>query len=84
MASTTQTNRIQIDDRLLTWAEILIGGGGVLWVAGMAVGGAAIRRGLQQWLQQMETPPSELAKSKWQQLVTAKAAGTDAWKRSAS
>jgi len=71
---------IQIDDRLLTVAEILVGAGGVLLLAGMSVGGAAVRRAALQWLRQLDQPPGEVAKAKWQQLMTAKAAGADAWK----
>jgi len=72
--------RIQLDDRLLTWAEILAGAGGVLLLAGVSIAAAALRRGAQQWIRQLDQPPSELARTKWQQLMTAKAAGTHAWK----
>jgi hypothetical protein len=71
--------QIQIDSRMLTWAGALAGVGGVLWVAGISLAGAALLRAGQQWLAELDQPPSALAKMKWQQLLSATAAGSDAW-----
>ena len=72
-------NTLRFDRRLLTSAEILAGGGALLWVAGWVVGAAAVRRAAQDWLEQLEQPPTEVAMSKWQQLLRATAAGTTAY-----
>lgn len=73
-------HEIRFDRRLLTAAEILAGAGAVLWVAGWAVGLAAVRRAAQDWFEQLEQDPAELAIDKWQQLLHATAAGTNAYR----
>jgi len=73
-------NNLRFDRRLLTSAEVLAGAGALLWVAGWIVGAAAVRRAAQDWLEQLEQPPSEVAMSKWRQLLQATAAGTAAYK----
>lgn len=73
-------NALRFDRRLLTSAEVLAGAGAVLWVAGLAVGVAAVRRAVQDWVEQLDQAPSELAISKWQQLLHATTAGTNAYR----
>jgi hypothetical protein len=73
-------NELRFDRRLLTSAEILAGAGAVLWVAGWVVGIAAVRRAAQGWIEQLDQAPSDLAISKWQQLLHAATAGTNAYK----
>lgn len=73
--------QIQLDRRLLSIGAVLVGLGGALWVAGMVVTGSAVFGAARQWLGQLDQPPRELAKSKWQQLMAASAAGTDTWKK---
>jgi hypothetical protein len=77
-------SRLQLDSRLLTWAGVLAGTGAVLWAAGMALGSTALLRAAQDWINSLEQPPSELAKAKWQQLLSAAGAGNEAWKRAKS
>lgn len=77
---TSPQARIQFDNRLLSVAEVLAGAGSVLWLAGVSVAGAALRRAVQQWAEQQDQPIGTLAKGKWQQLVSAKEAGSHAWK----
>jgi len=77
----TTQSQFQLDGRLLTAAEVLLGAGAVLWVAGLAIGGAALRRAAQEWLRQLEQPPSAIVKGRWQQAATAATAGVNAWKR---
>jgi len=83
-SSSSPGPRIKIDNRLLTAAEILAGAGAVLWLGGVILAGAAGRRALQQWVEQLDQPVGDLAKAKWQQLVIAKEAGTHAWKHGSS
>jgi hypothetical protein len=64
---------------LITGAA-LVGAGAMLALAGLAVGGAHLFAATRRWVQEMEVPPSELAKQKWAQARTAAAAGTAAWR----
>ena len=48
-------------------------------LAGLAVGGGHLLSAIRQWVAEMETPPRELARIKWNQARTAVAAGTAAW-----
>jgi hypothetical protein len=72
-------NSLRFDRRLLTSAEILAGTGAVLWVAGWAVGIAALRRAAQDWAEQLDEAPSELVIGKWRQLLHATTAATKAY-----
>lgn len=83
-SSASSKSRLQLDSRMLTWAAVLAGVGAVLWAAGMALGSSALLRAAKDWINSLEQPPSELAKVKWQQLVTAAGAGSEAWKRAGS
>jgi hypothetical protein len=73
-------NRLRVDRRLLTSAEILAGAGAVLWVAGWVIGVAALRRAAQDWVEQLDQAPSELAIGKWEQLLHAATVATSAYK----
>lgn len=77
---TAGLNSLRFDSRLLTSAEILVGVGAVLWVAGWTVGIAALRRAAQDWVEQLDQAPSELAVGKWQQVLHAATVGTSAYK----
>jgi hypothetical protein len=57
----------------------LVAVGGLIALAGVAVGGWHVLSAIQQWVREMEVPPSELAKIKWSQAKSAAAAGTAAW-----
>jgi hypothetical protein len=57
----------------------MVGGGTVLVLAGLAVGGGHLMWATRQWIREMEVPPSELARIKWNQARTAVSAGTAAW-----
>ena len=57
----------------------LVGAGALIAIAGWAVGLGHVTLAIRQWIQEMETPPSELAKARWAQARRAAAAGTQAW-----
>jgi hypothetical protein len=71
---------LRFDRKLLTSAELLLGAGAILWLAGWLVGAAALRRAAQDWVEQLDQGPSELALTKWQQLLRATTAATNAYK----
>jgi hypothetical protein len=62
---------------------VLIGIGGLLGFAGMLLVGSAIVSTARQRVNQLEQPPSEVAKRTWQQARAATTAGARAWRDSA-
>jgi hypothetical protein len=63
---------------LITSAS-MVGAGTLIVLAGLAVGGGHLLSAIRQWVAEMEVPPREQAKIKWNQARTAVAAGTAAW-----
>jgi hypothetical protein len=63
---------------------MLIGIGGLLGFTGMLLGSSAIVSAARRRVNQLEQPPSELAKRAWQQARAATTAGAKAWRDSPS
>jgi len=63
---------------LITGA-VMVGGGTLIALAGLAVGGGHLLSTTRRWINEMEVPPSELARMKWTQARGAMSAGTQAW-----
>jgi hypothetical protein len=59
---------------------VLIGIGGLLGFTGMLLVSSAIASAARQRVNQLEQPPSELAKRTWQQARAATTAGAKAWR----
>ena len=59
---------------------ILIGIGAVVAMAGLAVAGTHLVAATRAWMSELETPPGELARLKWEQAKTAVASGTATWR----
>ena len=57
----------------------MVGGGTLIALTGLAVGGAHLLSVTRQWINEMEVPPSELARLKRTQARAAMAAGAAAW-----
>jgi hypothetical protein len=73
---------MQLDSGQIITAAVLVGVGGLVAFVGMILGGsAAFAQGLR-WVRSLETPPREVARSKWKQLKAASSAGADAWRSS--
>ena len=62
----------------------LVAAGALIALAGLAVGGLHMLSATRQWIQEMEVPPSELAKIKWTQARSAATAGAAAWQNGVS
>jgi hypothetical protein len=58
---------------------VLIGAGAVLALAGLAISGSHVLSATRRWIQELEVPPSELARIKWEQARSAATAGATAW-----
>jgi hypothetical protein len=59
---------------------ILIGIGAVVALAGLAVAGTHVAAATRSWIKDLETPPDQLARLRWEQAKTAVAAGSASWR----
>jgi hypothetical protein len=59
---------------------ILIGAGVLMSLAGAAVAGRHIVTATQAWINELETPPDQLARLRWEQAKAAATAGAAAWR----
>jgi hypothetical protein len=59
---------------------VLIGIGAVVALAGLAVAGTHVAAATRAWIKDLETPPDQLARLKWEQAKTAMAAGATTWR----
>src|ERR1700761_5831597 len=64
---------------------LIIGGslnriGATIAAVGVAVAGTHLIAAHRQWASELETPPSELARLKWEQAKTAAASGASTWR----
>ncbi|MGH3245804.1 MAG: hypothetical protein ACRDOI_06270 [Trebonia sp.] len=59
---------------------ILIGIGAVVAIAGAAVAGTHVVAATRAWMRELETPPDQLARLRWEQAKAATAAGASAWR----
>ena len=64
---------------LITGA-VLIGIGAAVALAGLAVAGTHVAAATRAWIKELEIPPSELARLKWEQAKTAAASGASTWR----
>jgi hypothetical protein len=63
----------------LITSAAMVGAGTLIALAGLAIGGGHLLSATRQWINEMEVPPSELARLKWTQARAAMAAGAAAW-----
>jgi hypothetical protein len=60
---------------------ILIGIGALVALAGVAVAGTHLASSTRAWIKELETPPGQLARLKWEQAKTAAGAGAASWRQ---
>lgn len=70
----------QLSSGPLMAGGILIGIGAVVALAGVAVVGTHVATATRAWMKDLETPPDQLARLKWEQARTAVAAGATTWR----
>jgi hypothetical protein len=68
----------------LITSAAMVGGGTMIVLAGLAVGGGHLLSITRQWINEMEVPPSELARARWTQARAAMSAGSQAWQKNGS
>src|SRR6202050_567094 len=59
---------------------ILIGIGAVAALAGLAVAGSHVVAATRAWIKELEVPPGQLARLKWEQAKSAAASGASTWR----
>jgi hypothetical protein len=74
-----QQSKIQVNMGQIRAGGILMGVGGALALAGFAVAGTALMAAFRQRVQQMDVPPSDLARQHWSAVKHATSAGVDVW-----
>jgi hypothetical protein len=70
---------IRVNKKLVISGAVLVGIGGSLVATGVLLGSTAIASAMRQWVRQLDQPPSEMAKQKWNQARAATQAGAKAW-----
>ena len=75
MGHAASNGDVQLNRRRIAGGGVLIGIGGLLGFTGMLLVGSAIVTVARQRVNQLEQPPSELAKRTWQQARAATTAG---------
>jgi hypothetical protein len=70
---------VRLNKNLVISGAVLVGIGGSLAATGVLLGSTAIASAMRQWVRQLDQPPSEMAKQKWNQARAATQAGAKAW-----
>jgi hypothetical protein len=71
---------IQLNRNLLVGGGVLVALGGLLGFTGMALVSSALLSATRQWVDQLERPPTEMARRRWEQTKAAASAGAAAWR----
>ena len=58
----------------------MVGIGAVVALAGVTVAGSHVVAATRAWINELETPPSQLARLKWEQAKTAAVSGANTWR----
>jgi len=69
----------QLNNTQATVGAVLFGAGCLVGLAGAIIGGHAMFTACQRWFGELEVPPSEVVKHKWDQTKAATLAGAHAW-----
>ena len=80
MSNDAPLGGIQVNRSLLVGGGVLVGIGGLLGFTGIVLASSALLSATRQWINQLERPPSEIARRKWQQARAAASAGAGAWR----
>ena len=80
MADQGSRGDIQLNRNLLVGGGVLVALGGLLGFTGMALMSSALLSATRQWVDQLERPPTEVARRRWEQTKAAASAGAAAWR----
>ena len=59
---------------------VLIGIGAVVGIVGLAVVGSHVVAATRTWIKELEVPPGQLARLKWEQAKSAAVSGASTWR----
>ena len=71
----------EVNSGPLMTGGILIGVGALVALAGVAVAGRHLVAATRAWVNELEIPPNQVARLKWEQAKAAAAAGQTAWQK---
>ena len=80
IAETSATDWPQVRSGPLVIGGVLIGIGAMAAIAGVAVAGRHLIEATRTWVNDLETPPDQLARLRWEQAKAAASAGATAWR----
>lgn len=60
---------------------VLLSVGAMIGITGVLIGGQAVFSATRGWLRELEVPPGEVARQKWDQTRAAATAGAKAWQQ---
>jgi len=69
-----------VDSGPLIAGGILIGLGSLIALSGLAIAGGHLAAATRRWVNDMDVPPSQLAKLRWEQAKEAAAVGARSWR----
>jgi hypothetical protein len=75
---------VQVNQGLVVGGVVLVGLGGLLGATGIMLLTTAIVSATRRWVRQLERPPMETAKLRWEQAKAATSAGAEAWRGGSS
>jgi len=58
---------------------VLVSVGALVGITGVLIGGSAVFSATRGWVRELEVPPGEIARQKWDQTRAAATAGARAW-----
>ncbi len=84
MSNGENRNGPQFRTATLITSAAMVGGGTMIVLSGLALGGGHVMAATRRWLNEMDVPVSQLAKSKLTQARAAMTAGSQAWQKNGS
>jgi hypothetical protein len=81
MKSARGQSSFQINTTPIVVGAALIGAGLLMGFTGILVGGTALASASRKWIRELDVPPSEVVKHKWNQTKAATTAGASAWQQ---
>jgi hypothetical protein len=81
-ATNSQPNKTwpQLQSGPLITGGVLVGIGAAVALAGLAIAGSHVVAATRAWINELEIPPGELARLKWEQAKSAAASGASTWR----
>lgn len=73
------SQRVEFNTTMWAGGAVLALLGSMLVAIGIALGGLAVLSAARRWIRQLETPPTQTARSTLRQLQAAASAGAKAW-----